>query len=82
MTQYTAAVKALLRAAGMSDIDIDKAEKQADPNLLRFVALVYPRPASLSDAELRRLEATVGTEVVELMNLRRPRCRGPNRSSC
>jgi hypothetical protein len=70
MTQYTAEVKALLRAAGMSDIDIDKAEKRADQNLLRFVALIYPRPACLTELELRRLQAKVGTEVVELMGLK------------
>jgi hypothetical protein len=72
MMRYTAEVKALLRAAGMSDSDIAKAESRADQNLLRFIAAIYPRPACPTELELRRLEEKVGAKVVELMGLKRP----------
>lgn len=70
MIKYTADVKTLLRASGMSDVDILKAEIQGNRDLLRIVAAMFPRPIRPDERELKRLEAQVGSEVLDLMGLK------------
>jgi hypothetical protein len=70
MIKYTADVKILLRASGMSDVDILQAEIQGNRDLLRIVAAMFPRPIRPDERELKRLEAQVGSEVLALMGLK------------
>jgi hypothetical protein len=72
MIKYTAEVRAVLRASGMSDADITNSEIRDDQGLLRIVAAIYPRPAHLSQQELKRLEQKLGGKVLELMGLKCP----------
>ena len=76
MIKYTAGVKALLRASGMSDVDIAKSELRDDQELLGIIAAIYPRPPHLDERELKWLEQRVGSKVLELMGLKRPSKRG------
>lgn len=72
MIKYTAEIRAVLRASGMSDADIAKSEIGDDEGLLHILAAIYPRPAHLSQRELKHLEQKVGGKVLELMGLKCP----------
>jgi hypothetical protein len=70
MIKYTAEVKALLRASGMSEVDILRSEIRDDEELLCIVAAIYPRPTRPGARELKLLEERIGSKVLELMGLK------------